>query len=294
MVEAGYGGAVKILRNGKNLGFPGGVNAGISSSGGEFIALLNSDAYAEKDWLEKMIAAIRLSEKTGMCACKIYLHDRPRILDNTGEVLYRDGLNRPRGRLEEDTGQYDSDKKVLCPSGCAALYRRTLLDEVDKFDERFFLYGEDLDIGLRGRMLGYECMYVPGAVAFHRLSASAGTLSSLKAFYVERNRLWVLIKCFPLPNLLASPGYTVVRYLYILYGLLSRKGPASQYAKQTPGIYLAWILIRAYFSTLWHLPYLLNERSRWKKKNKISLQEFNRWLRIYGISAKDAALKDVI
>src|SRR6185369_3405641 len=92
-------------------------------------------------------------KKTGMAACKIFLKNKPGILDNTGELLSRDGLNRARGRLEKDSGQYDQSEDVLCPSGCAALYRRSMLDEIGGFDKKFFLYGEDLDIGLRGRML---------------------------------------------------------------------------------------------------------------------------------------------
>ena len=86
---------------------------------------------------------------------------------------------------------------ALLPSGSAALYRRKMLDEIGLFDETFFLYCEDTDLGLRARWAGWECVYVPGAVVEHRYSHSAGRASPLKAYYVERNRLYTAIKNLP-------------------------------------------------------------------------------------------------
>ena len=99
-------------------------------------------------------------------------------------------------------------EEVFFPSGCAALYRREMLDEVGLFDEDFFAYGDDTDLGLKGRLAGWKCLYVPKAIVYHRYSQSSGAYSALKAFYVERNRVWIAVKYFPLSLLLESPFYT--------------------------------------------------------------------------------------
>ncbi len=295
MLKNRYGAKIKFVENGRNLGFAEGVNTGIKNSSGEWIALLNSDAESEPDWLLKMSERLAKLPEAGMAACKIFLKDRPGILDNTGEVLSRDGLNRARGRLEKDYGQYDRSEDVLCPSGCAGLYRRAMLEDIGGFDGRFFLYGEDLEIGLRARMLGYKAVYVSDAVVYHRLSASTGAVSAKKAFYVERNRLWVALKCFPLPHLMASFYYVFLRYSYILSGLFRKKGPAYHYIKNKNSPFtLAGILILSYLSTFQHLPYLVGQRMKLQKRSLWKTREFEDCFRRYGISSEKAALDEVI
>ena len=117
-------------------------------------------------------------------------------------------------------------EETLFPSGSAALYRRAMLDEIGGFDDRFFLYCEDTDLGLRARWAGWKCLYVPEAVVEHHYSHSAGRASPLKAYYVERNRLFVLAKNFPARMLLAAPFVTVARYLWHAWYLL--RGPGQR------------------------------------------------------------------
>ncbi len=293
MIREKYPQGIKIIVNPENLGFAGGCNVGMHASQGEWIALINSDSTVEKNWIEEMVKGIRKSVSIGMAACKIYFWGKDKILENTGQTISRDGLGRTRGRLEKDEGQYDHRSAVLCPSGCAALYRRTMLEQTGFFDEKFFAYADDIDIGLRGRLAGYKCFYIPDAVAYHKLSASFGLLSPLKAFLVERNRLWVVIKCFPLPHLLAAPFYTVTRYFFHLYGIFGHKGPAAQYVKKISLGSLLLIMVRVYLSTLWNLPHLLKERSCIMKKTKTTTRQFELWLEQYGITSRQAALNEI-
>lgn len=289
-----YEGKIRIITHPVNLGFAAGVNSGIDAAKGRYIALLNSDAYVEEAWLERMVSKMALSDETGMCACKIYLTDRDHILDNTGEVIYRDGLNRPRGRLQKDTGQYDASEDVLCPSGCAALYRRRMLERIGSFDSRYFAYGEDLDVGLRGRLAGYRAVYAPEAIAHHALSGSTGDVSPLKAYYVERNRLWTGIKCFPVRHLIMLPFYTFLRYACILTGLIQSKGPAAKFSRSHNGISLLWILIRTYLSTLANIGYLSKERHRLFQAFRFKSKDVEDIFRKYGLTAKEAALNEVV
>lgn len=293
MIREKYKGKIILIENGANLGFAEGCNVGIRAAKGEFIALVNSDSAMRADWMTEMVKGIRKSVSIGMCACKIYFWKQDGTIENTGQTISRDGLGRTRGRLEKDTGQYDTRSAVFCPSGCAALYRRKMLDECGLFDEKFFAYADDIDIGLRGRLVGYKCFYVPTAIAYHRLSASFGLLSPLKAFLLERNRLWVVIKCFPLPHLLMSPFYTVARYFYHFIGIFQHKGPAAHYVDKISLGSLAFIMLKVYLSTLYHLPHLLKERRAISKKSKVGAREFELWMKQYGITPREAALNEL-
>jgi len=293
MIESKYGLKIMIMRNARNFGFAGGCNVGIRMARGEYVALLNSDAVADPNWMTEMVRAIEKDGKCGMVAGKIYFKGDGKLIENTGHIIFRDGLGRGRGRLEVDEGQYDAEETIFCPNGCAALYRKKMLDEIGMFDELFFAYADDIDVGFRGRLLGYECRYTPKAVAHHCLSESFGMLSPLKAFLVERNRMWVIIKCFPIRALLLAPCYTFARYAYTLYGLLRGKGPAAQYVEKISLLNLAAVAFKAYLSTLWHLPYLLMQRFKVRGQTRTDKKDFDAWMRDYGMSAKEAALNEI-
>jgi len=293
MIRSRYSGSIQLIENGANLGFAEGCNVGIRAAQGEFIALVNSDSVLEPDWMREMSRGIQLSPKVGMCACKIYFLKYPGYIENMGQTISRDGFGRTRGRLEKDTGQYDHRRAVFCPSGCAALYRRKMLDECGLFDQKFFAYADDIDMGLRGRLMGYVCHCIPTAIAHHHLSASFGLLSPLKAFLLERNRLWVVIKCYPLKHLLASPWHTLMRYYYHFIGIFQKKGPAAQYVKKISVFSLAWIMVKVYLSTLYHLPHLLRERRAVWKRSKTSTRQFELWMKHYGVNAHDTALNEL-
>jgi GT2 family glycosyltransferase len=282
----------RILRNAENRGFSGGNNQGIKAARGQYIALLNNDAQADQDWLQELVKAAQADPRAGMLASKIYLQDRPRIIDNVGHLIFRDGLNRGRGRLEEDRGQFNEKEEVLFPSGCAALYRREVLEEIGLFDEDFFAYGDDTDIGLKGRLAGWKCLYIPQAVVYHRYSQSSGSYSPLKAFYVERNRVWIAIKYFPLSMLLKSPVYTLWRFLLQGYGALTGRGAAGKFSREYSRWQLLRILVKAYISAIQGLPKMWKKRNEMKKLTRVSNEEIRGWFTRFGISGREIALKE--
>ena len=227
-----------------------------------------------------------------MCASRILLLEEPGLLDNTGHLLYRDGLNRGRGRLEPDGPAWDVPGEALFPSGCAALYRRAMIDEIGTYDPEFFAYGDDTDIGLRGRLAGWRCVYVPGAVVRHHYSKTAGSYSRFKAFHVERNRVWIAVKYFPLRHLLASPFWTVARFVLQAWGAMTGRGAAGKFAREDSRAALIVVLVRAYASALAGLPLMWRERRLMRPIRRVGAGEFERWLREFGISAREIALKD--
>jgi GT2 family glycosyltransferase len=290
-LRANAGSSFRLIEFDVNTGFGRGVNAGIRASAGDFVALLNNDASADERWLESMVAAAQGSD-TGMVASKILFYDRRDVIDKAGHLLYPDGLNRGRGAGETDTGQYDKDTETLFPDGCAALYRRKMLDDIGLFDEQFFAYGDDAEIGLRGRWRGWRCVYAPAARVYHRHSSSLGKYSPVKAYLVERNRFWVAVKLLPWPALILSPAYTVWRFLWHAWSIGQRRGLAGGVAREHSAGSLLGALIRAYFSGILGLGPILRKRREIIGNRAISNSEFIRLMRRYRISAHELAIRD--
>jgi GT2 family glycosyltransferase len=284
---------VKVLNLPENLGYAAGNNAGIRIASGKYLAFLNNDTKVHPGWLENLIKDAEASAPSiGMWACKIVSYENPGIIDNVGLLLYPDGLGRGKGRLDIDLGQYDQQEEAFCPSGCAGLFRRKMLDEIGLFDEEFFAYADDVDLGLRARMAGWGCIYVPSARVFHKYSSSSSAYSPLKAFLVERNRIWVLLKYYPLELILVSPYFTLKRLLIHLYGAVIGKGASGRFSEEHSVFRAFGVLIRAWYSALSALPHIVRQRRSIAKLRRISRSELYRLFRTFRISAREIALKD--
>lgn len=284
--------AVRLVESPANAGFAGGNNLGIRASKGAYVALINNDAAADPGWVEALVAAAEADPRVGMCASKIYVWDQPGILDGAGLLVSGDGIGRGRGRLEADCEEFQREEDALLPSGCAALYRRAMLDEVGLFDEDFFAYCEDTDLGLRARIAGWRCRYAPAAVVRHRYSGSTAPHSPFKAFQVERNRIWVVLKCFPPSTAAASLAYTLARYALQLFAAVSGRGAAGRLAEKERPWALAGILLRAWWAALARLPEMLRRRHGIWLPRKLSRREVARLLRAHRVGLAELALKD--
>jgi len=283
---------VRIIANERNLGFAQANNQGFKIAKGKYIVTLNNDTRVDKKWLEKLVLIAEKDEQIGMCASKILSFKNPSLIDSVGVNICLDGMSRGRGRLEMDKGQYDKVEEVLLSSACAALYRRKMLQEIGFFDDSFFAYCEDTDLGLRGRLAGWKAFLVPQSVVYHYYSGTTNEYSPLKAFLVERNHFWVVVKNFPLKLILLFPIFTFWRYLLQFYGLLTRQGSSSKFAKNFSFWYLPYSVFKAYFSGLKGLIRVLKQRRRIKKQQKISNKEFYLLLKKFRLSFKELALKN--
>ncbi len=261
---------VRVVSLPENIGFAGGNNAGIRAASGRYIALLNNDTKVDPNWLTNLLKEAEASPAiVGMWASKILSYDKPDIIDNVGLLMYPDGLGRGKGRLEVDGGQYDRTEEAFFPSGCAGLYRRKMLDEIGLFDEAFFAYADDVDLGLRARLAGWQCIYVPSAKVYHKYSASSSAHSPFKAFLVERNRIWVLLKYYPIEMIVISPFVTLTRLLVHLYGALTGKGASGRFSEQNSVLQAMAILLKAWYSALSALPGIIRQRRAFSKLRRI-------------------------
>jgi GT2 family glycosyltransferase len=183
-----------------NRGFAGGAVAGIAEARGEWIALVNNDAFLAPDCLVRMLAAGRGTARVGSVAPQIRFDGRRDLLNSAGlEVdVLGIGSDRLAGRSIDHPAVW-KPVEVFGASACVALYRRTMLDAVGGFDPSFFAYQEDADVAWRARMAGWLCMYEPHALAWHRGSATAREATNFKYRLVGRNRVRMIAKN-------ASPG----------------------------------------------------------------------------------------
>jgi len=275
-----------------NLGFAGGNNAGIRVARGRYMILLNNDTAVDPRWLAALAEAVRRHPDAGMFTPKILNYYRRDEIDNTGHLIYPDGMARGRHRLEKDDGRFDEEGEVLSPSGCAGCYRRGMLDEIGQLDDAFFAYGEDVDLGLRGRWAGYKCIYVPAAVVYHKYSATTGTYSPQKAFLAERNRLWLLFKNYPVVDILLSPFYTLLRYSLHLKGVLIGKGASGRFTREYSAGALLRVILKAEMAALRGLPEILRKRRECRACRRIGAREFRRLVRRFALTAEEVALKD--
>jgi GT2 family glycosyltransferase len=282
---------VKVIKNENNLGFAKANNQGFEMARGKYIVTLNNDTVVEKDWLENLVEIAVPDNKIGMCASKILSIYNKKEIDSVGINICLDGMARGRGRNELDKGQYDKAEEILLPSACAALYKREMLEEVGFFDEDFFAYCEDVDLGLRGRWAGWEAVSAPSAIAYHHYSSTSGKYSPLKAYLVERNHLWVLLKCFPISLLLILPFFTIYRFFLQIISVFIGKGSAAEFSKQANFGGMLSSVASAYWDALKKAPVFLKKRRVIQKKRKLSNKEFKYLLRKFRLSFKELVFK---
>lgn len=279
---------VRVLEPPRNVGFGAAVNMAFQTSRAPYLATLNDDAVAHPDWLGALVSAIASRPDVGMCASQVRMFGE-NYLDSAGMLISGDASGKQRGHLAPP-GAFSRPAEVLFPSGSAALYRRAMLEETGLFDEDFFLYCEDTDLGLRAQWAGWKCLYVPEAVAEHHYSHSAGRASPLKAYYVERNRLRVVAKNFPAPMMLAAPLCSLARYFWHVVFIFRGRGSAARFREEGhSGVRMAWYVMRAHFSVLANLRSLWRKRRRIRRSARVSPAVFRNLLKAHSISPKQVA-----
>lgn len=219
---------VRLVPLPQNVGFAGGNNRGLEGAGGEYIVTLNNDTTVEPGFLAALVDAAETDPTIGMVAAKMLNFFDVGRIDSVGVKAAENGLGYNIGVGEQDRGQYDVPTEVFGPCAGAALYRRTMLDEVGFFDPDFFAYYEDLDLAWRGRLAGWRCVTAPAAVVYHVHSATSGKMSPFTVYQVQRNKWFTLIKNWPLsvilrqlPSLLAFDAGSLLLAL-----VRGRLGPA--------------------------------------------------------------------
>ena len=251
---------VQVVRSPENLGFAAGNNRAAALSRSPWIALLNPDAFPERTWLQALLDVASAHHADAVASLQVTAEDSA-VLDGAGDVFsvagiaWRGGYRHPRSSAPREPVE------VFSPCGAAALYRRSAFEAVGGFDERYFCYFEDVDLGARLRARGGAVVMAPEAVVAHVGSASTGAVAGFAEYHGTRNRLWTLAKVMPTALLpIALPAHVLVM-LYILLRVRNRELRAVRWRALRDG---------------WRgLPEMLAERRRWRP---VSLRDFARAL----------------
>ena len=186
---------VQLMELGQNQGFTGACNAGYAVAQGEIVMLLNNDTEADSGWLTAVVQAFQTNPQVGMVASKMLLFDQRDHFHTAGDFYRLDGVPGNRGVWQQDVGQYEVVEQVFSACGGTAAYRRTMLDEIGFLDDDFFFSCEDVDMGWRANLAGWQVLYVPTAVVYHKLKATGGSVTG--SYYDGRNFLYLIWKNYP-------------------------------------------------------------------------------------------------
>lgn len=184
----------RVVESGGNLGFAGGCNLGVANASGEYVAFLNNDARPHERWVSAAVETLAADPSIGAIASK--------VLDWEGETIdyvdgsltwYGMGYKREVGRV--DSAEFDTPKDVLFATGAATVMPTAVFREVGGFDERFFMFYEDVDLGWRLNLLGYRVRYEPASIAYHKHHVTMKKFGEYReAYLLERNALMSLYK----------------------------------------------------------------------------------------------------
>jgi GT2 family glycosyltransferase len=321
-LEPNYPVSLRLISNSTNRGFCAANNQGFAASSAEFVALLNNDAEADPAWLQSLESVIRSGDdpvtsvsssiptqnrerqrpvpdlsfsvagnntanKVGMAASKILVWEDPSRIDKAGHLMYPDGQNRGRGTGQLDRGQFDRVEDTLWPDGCAAMYRRAMLDEIGGFDEEFFAYADDAELGLRGRIAGWTCLFAPEAVVRHHRGATLGLGSARRLTLIERNRVLLAVKLFPWNLLWLNGAYYVTRLGAGLWAALRNRGELRHYSGTLGKFSAATALITGTVSALPLIPSMLRKRWAFRPHHRLTSWQIRRLLLRHRITLRE-------
>ncbi|NOZ12886.1 MAG: glycosyltransferase family 2 protein [Acidobacteria bacterium] len=276
----------------KNFGFGIANNRGFDAAAGNIIVILNNDTIVAENFLEKLIEPLKNTD-VDIVAPLIVYKEHPGIADKAGgHLFYPDGLNRGRGCGEKLTAGHRKAGQCFYPDGCAAAFRRKLIEKAGFFDEDFFLYGEDTDLGLRYRRTGAACFYQPEAVVYHIHSGTAGKYSPAKAYFVERNRWYVIIKNLPWFWIIISPFFSLLRYFLQAVAVISGKGSPGRFTENHSRTELLKTLCRANRDGIKAIPSLLKKRKQLQPLFTVGGFGFSRLILRYFLSPVKIAFRD--
>jgi GT2 family glycosyltransferase len=199
---------IVLIESQENLGFAGGCNLGVARSQGEIVAFLNNDAKPDVNWINKAVEAFRASPKVGAVASTV-LNWEGDTIDYHGSGMTWYGMGyRPLTGTKASRGKKPQRREVLFGTGAAMFVRRDVFDALGGFDERYFMFFEDVDFGWRLNLAGWSFLHEPESIAFHKFHQSMSSVPSFQEqFLLERNALYTLIKNIgddKLPSVLAG------------------------------------------------------------------------------------------
>ena len=216
----------------QNLGFAAGNNFAAAVASGEYLVLLNADAFPNPDWLAEINNAIPRYPDHSF-ASQLIMANSPQKLDGEGDNYHATGLVWRKSYGRPVSQSADVEREVFSACGAAAVYPKQAYDLVNGFDENYFAYVEDVDLGFRLRLAGYACIFLPSAKVHHVGSASTSPRSDFSVYYGQRNLVWTFFKDMPgILILILLPFHLLVNIFMILLSCFRKQGQVTFRAKR--------------------------------------------------------------
>ncbi len=209
---------VTLLRQNHNLGFAAANNLAVTGfTDSTWVALLNPDAFPAPRWLEALAGAMNAFPDCSFFGSHMLKALEPERVDGTGDCYHVSGLVWRRDRGKPTAQIHDRRGEIFAPCAAAACYRREAFLEVGGFDEDYFCYLEDIDLGFRLRLAGHRCRYVADAIVHHVGSGLTGTRSDFSTYHGHRNLVWCYVRNMPAPLFwLYLPQHLFINVLSLL------------------------------------------------------------------------------
>ncbi|MEQ1931579.1 MAG: glycosyltransferase family 2 protein [Parvularculaceae bacterium] len=220
---------LRTIRHGANIGFAAANNRAVEEIDAEWVAFLNPDAYPEPDWLEELISATRRHPDVDAFGSTQIDAGDPTRLDGAGDAYHVFGVPY-RGHFGWPVAKLPPEGECFAPCAAAALYRRATFRALGGFDETFFCYGEDVDLGFRLRAAGGKAIQAAAARVAHEGSGVTGRRSDFTVFHGHRNRIWTFVKNMPPEIFWPALPFHVLINLYLL-GRLGLIGSGGAYMR---------------------------------------------------------------
>lgn len=222
---------LRLLHSEKNLGFAAGNNLAAKQARGDYLVLLNADAFPSSDWLEKVYLA-SLEWPEHFFASRLVQADNPDFLDGEWNVLHVSGLAWRQNHNRSIAFSQKERRYVISACAAAGVYPKVAFDKVKGFDEDFFAYMEDLDLDMRLQLAGYPCLYLPDTLVYHVGSGSAGVRSEFSIYHGQRNLVWNYVKNMPgILFYMLLPVHLFFNLAYLIASPLIPNGKAVWKAK---------------------------------------------------------------
>jgi GT2 family glycosyltransferase len=189
LFEAAYPG-IRVIRSIENRGFAGGNNLGLAVAKGDYLFLLNNDAFVEEDTIATLVGSLQSQATLGAVSPKIkYFGTNTIQYAGFSPISRITGRSIAFGKWQEDNGQCNRSGQIAYTHGAAMMLTRAAFEQVGDMDESYFLYYEELDWCERIRKAGFDLFYEPKATVYHAASASTGVGSPFQLYYLTRNRI---------------------------------------------------------------------------------------------------------
>jgi len=282
-----------FLLNKKNYGFSGANNIGIRFAQMNFrpdyVCLLNNDTIVDRNWLKELVKGFSAEKKVGFCSSKLLMYNNTKIINSTGIIIIRDGTAIDRGRNKIDENQFDNKTDIFGACAAAAIYSTKALNDAGILDDDFFAYFEDVDLSWRLQLSGWKCKYVATAFVYHKYSKSSGPSSLFKVYQGERNRIWIIVKNYPLIFLIIAFPYNLLKLILLFYYNLQGQGRGPLYSNEHSLKKILLTMIKGRLHAWMGIVKMIRKRKRIMKNKKVTNKQIKKWFEKYSIDLDDAA-----